>query len=167
MRASHLDDYYQFLRFPSVSTDAEYADKVSECAHWLVEKLGDIGLETQLVATPGHPVVWAKNKHQPGRRTVMIYGHYDVQPPDPLELWNSPPFDPVLKDGYVFARGATDNKGQILSHILGIQETIEQDHDLPVNLHLVIEGEEEIGSANLGGFLSENRDAVKSDVAVV
>jgi len=90
-----------------------------------------------------------------------------VQPPDPLELWDSPPFEPVLKDGYVFARGATDNKGQILSHILGIQETIEQNRELPVNVHLVIEGEEEIGSANLGGFLNENRDALRCDVAVV
>jgi len=90
-----------------------------------------------------------------------------VQPPDPLELWDSSPFEPVLKDGYVFARGATDNKGQILSHILGIQETIEHNGDLPVNLHLVIEGEEEIGSVNLGGFLSENLGALKCDVAVV
>jgi acetylornithine deacetylase/succinyl-diaminopimelate desuccinylase-like protein len=90
-----------------------------------------------------------------------------VQPPDPLDLWDSPPFEPVLKDGYVFARGATDNKGQILSHILGIQETIEQNRELPVNVHLVIEGEEEIGSANLGPFFSQNREALKSDVAVV
>ena len=101
-------------------------EKLAECAHWLVEKLNGIGLEAQLVSDPGHPVVWAKNKHQPGRRTVMLYGHYDVQPPDPLELWDSPPFDPVLKNGYVFARGATDNKGQILAHILGIQETLEE-----------------------------------------
>jgi acetylornithine deacetylase/succinyl-diaminopimelate desuccinylase-like protein len=167
MRASHLEDYYSFLRFPSVSTDAEYAEKVTECAHWLVEKLTGIGLETKLCPTPGHPVVWAKNKHQPGRRTVMIYGHYDVQPPDPLDLWDSPPFDPVLKDGYVFARGATDNKGQILSHILGVQEALEKDGDLPVNLHFVIEGEEEIGSGNLGNFLSENKEALRCDVAVV
>jgi len=111
--------------------------------------------------------VWARNKHQAGRCTVLIYGHYDVQPPDPLDLWDSPPFEPVLKDGYVFARGATDNKGQILSHILGIQETIEQNRELPVNVHLVIEGEEEIGSANLGPFFSQNREALKSDVAVV
>jgi acetylornithine deacetylase/succinyl-diaminopimelate desuccinylase-like protein len=97
----------------------------------------------------------------------LIYGHYDVQPPDPLELWDSPPFEPVLKNGYVFARGATDNKGQILSHILGIQEMTEQDSELPVNLHLVVEGEEEIGSANLGNFLNQNRDALKCDVAVV
>jgi acetylornithine deacetylase/succinyl-diaminopimelate desuccinylase-like protein len=97
----------------------------------------------------------------------MIYGHYDVQPPDPLELWDSPPFDPVLKDGYVFARGSTDNKGQILAHILGIQETIEKDGELPVNLHLIIEGEEEIGSGNLGNFLTQNLDALKCDVVVV
>jgi acetylornithine deacetylase/succinyl-diaminopimelate desuccinylase-like protein len=167
MRENYLEDFYSFLRFPSVSTDNQYAGRLVECAHWLVNRLTNIGLETQLVPTRGHPIVWARNKHQPRRRTVLIYGHYDVQPPDPLDLWDSPPFEPVLKNGYVFARGATDNKGQILSHILGIQETIEQNGDLPVNLHLVVEGEEEIGSANLGGFLEENRDALKSDVAVV
>jgi acetylornithine deacetylase/succinyl-diaminopimelate desuccinylase-like protein len=167
MRDNYLEEFYSFLRFPSVSTDDQYKEKLEDCAQWLVNKLTSIGLETQLVPTRGHPIVWARNKHQLGRRTVLIYGHYDVQPPDPLELWDSPPFEPVLKNGYVFARGATDNKGQILSHILGIQETIEQNHELPVNLHLVIEGEEEIGSTNLGGFLNENRDALKSDVAVV
>jgi acetylornithine deacetylase/succinyl-diaminopimelate desuccinylase-like protein len=167
MRDNYLEDYYSFLRFPSVSTDDQYKEKLDQCADWLVKKLASIGLETQLVLTKRHPIVWARNKHTAGRRTVLIYGHYDVQPPDPLDLWDSPPFEPVLKNGYVFARGATDNKGQILAHILGIQETMEQDRDLPVNLHLVIEGEEEIGSGNLGGFLSENRDALKSDVAVV
>ena len=167
MRDNYLEDYYSFLRFPSVSTDDQYKKKLEDCARWLVNKLTAIGLETQLVPTKGHPIVWAHNKHTAGRRTVLIYGHYDVQPPDPLALWDSPPFEPVLKNGYVFARGATDNKGQILAHILGIQETMEQDRDLPVNLHLVIEGEEEIGSGNLGPFLNENRDALKSDVAVV
>jgi acetylornithine deacetylase/succinyl-diaminopimelate desuccinylase-like protein len=167
MRASHLEDFYSFLRFPSVSTDDAYAKKVNECAQWLAQKLTAAGLQTEIVSTPGHPVVWARNKHQPGRRTVLIYGHYDVQPADPLELWESPPFEPVLKDGFVFARGSTDNKGQILSHILGVQETIEQHVDLPVNLHFVIEGEEEIGSGNLPGFLKEHRDALKCDVVVV
>src|SRR6266568_710746 len=167
MRADQLEDYYTFLRFPSISTDSDYAEKVGECAHWLVEKLSGIGLETKLMPTPGHPIVWARNKHQPGRRTVLIYGHYDVQPPDPLDLWESPPFEPVLKNGYVFARGATDNKGQILAHILGIQEALERDKDLPVNVDLVIEGEEEIGSANLGNFLSQNRETLKCDVVVV
>src|SRR5882757_3383621 len=167
MRENYLEDFYSFLLFTSISTDDKYAERVTECAHWLFKRLTSIGLETQLVPTRGHPIVWARNKHQSGRRTVLIYGHYDVQPPDPLELWDSPPFEPVLKDGYVFARGATDNKGQILSHILGIQETIEEHRELPVNLHLVIEGEEEIGSANLGPFLSQNREALKCDVAVV
>ena len=167
MRDNYLEDLYSFLRFPSVSTDDKYREGLIECAHWLAKRLTSIGLETQLVPTRGHPIVWARNQHRSGRRTVLIYGHYDVQPPDPLELWDSPPFEPVLKDGYVFARGATDNKGQILSHILGIQEIIEHDRELPVNLHLVVEGEEEVGSGSLGPFLKENRDALKSDVAVV
>jgi acetylornithine deacetylase/succinyl-diaminopimelate desuccinylase-like protein len=167
MRENYLEDFYSFLRFPSISTDDQYAERLAECAHWVAQKLKSIGLQVEVILTAGHPIVWARNTHRPDRRTVLIYGHYDVQPPDPLELWDSPPFEPVLKDGYVFARGATDNKGQILSHIIGIQETMEQNHDLPVNLHLVIEGEEEIGSANLGPFLNQNRDALKSDVAVV
>src|SRR5436853_3648260 len=167
MRANYLEGFYSFLRFPSVSTDDQYKEKLKQCADWLVNKLTSIGLETQLVPTNGHPIVWARNKHQPGRRTVLIYGHYDVQPPDPLELWDSPPFEPVLKNGYVFARGATDNKGQILAHILGIQETIAQSGDLPVNVDLVIEGEEEVGSQHLGKFLKENRDGLKCDVVVV
>jgi acetylornithine deacetylase/succinyl-diaminopimelate desuccinylase-like protein len=167
MRDNYLEEYYSFLRFPSVSTDAKYADKVRECADWVSKKLTAIGLESNVVPTPGHPIVWARNKHRNGRPTVLIYGHYDVQPPDPLELWDSPPFEPVLKNGYVFARGATDNKGQIFSHILGLQETIEKNGDLPVNVDLVIEGEEEVGSQNLGKFLTDNRDALKCDVVLV
>src|SRR3954469_17878538 len=167
MRDSYLEDYYSFLRFPSVSTDEAFAGKVSDCAQWVVKKLQSIGLEAELVPTAGHPVVWGRNKHQPGRRSVMIYGHYDVQPPDPLDLWDSPPFEPVQKNGYVFARGATDNKGQILAHILGVQEALEQNGELPVNLHFVIEGEEEIGSGNLGNFLSQNKEALKCDIALV
>ncbi|HEY2801915.1 MAG TPA: dipeptidase [Chthoniobacterales bacterium] len=167
MRDSHLEDYFTFLRFPSISTDDAYQEKLAECAHWLVEKLKKIGLTTQLVSTAGHPIVWAHNEQKPGRKAVMIYGHYDVQPPDPLDLWDSPPFNPVLKNGYVFARGATDNKGQILAHILGIEETIAEKGDLPVNLHLIIEGEEEIGSNNLPKFLEENKGSLGCDVAVV
>src|SRR3954453_325615 len=167
MRDSHYQDYLSFLRFPSVSTDEQYREKVKQCADWLAAKLKAIGLDVEIVPTRGHPVVWARNKHQPGRRTVVIYGHYDVQPPDPLDLWDSPPFEPVLKDGYVFARGATDNKGQIFSHILGVQESIEANGDLPVNLHFVIEGEEEIGSGNLPPFLKSHQSELKCDVVVV
>jgi acetylornithine deacetylase/succinyl-diaminopimelate desuccinylase-like protein len=167
MRENYLEDFYSFLRFPSVSTDEKFAGKVRDCAEWLFKKLEVVGLESKLVPTAGHPVVWARNKHRSDRPTVLIYGHYDVQPPDPLELWDSPPFEPVLKNGYVFARGATDNKGQILSHIIGIQETLQKDGDLPVNVDLVIEGEEEVGSQNLGKFLNDNRDALKCEVVLV
>ena len=167
MQPNYLEEFYSFLRFPSVSTDDQFAPKVRDCAEWLSQKLAGIGLESKVVPTAGHPIVWARNKHREGRPTVLIYGHYDVQPPDPLELWDSPPFEPVLKNGYVFARGSTDNKGQILSHILGIQETIEKNGELPVNVDLVIEGEEEVGSQNLPKFLKENRDALKCDVVVV
>lgn len=167
MRQDYLDEYFTFLRFPSVSTDEKYAGKVRECADWLSKKLGGIGLESKVVPTKGHPIVWARNKHKSDRPTVLLYGHYDVQPPDPLDLWDSPPFEPVLKNDYVFARGATDNKGQIISHIFGIQETLQKDGDLPVNVDLVIEGEEEVGSQNLGKFLIDNRDALKCDVVLV
>jgi acetylornithine deacetylase/succinyl-diaminopimelate desuccinylase-like protein len=167
MREDYLEDYYSFLRFPSVSTDEKYAGKVRDCADWLSKKLTNIGLESKVVPTPGHPIVWARNEHKKGRPTVLLYGHYDVQPPDPLELWESPPFEPVLKNGYVFARGATDNKGQILAHILGIQETLQKNGDLPVNLNLVVEGEEEVGSQNLGKFLTDNREALKCEVVMV
>src|SRR5438309_8108180 len=167
MRENYLEDFYSFLRFPSVSTDEKFAGKVRDCAEWLSKKLEVVGLESKLVPTPGHPVVWARNKHRGDRPTVLIYGHYDVQPPDPLELWDSPPFEPVLKDGYVYARGATDNKGQILSHIIGIQETLQKKGDLPVNVDLVVEGEEEVGSQHLGKFLTDNREALKCDVVLV
>jgi acetylornithine deacetylase/succinyl-diaminopimelate desuccinylase-like protein len=167
MRDDYLQDYYSFLRFPSVSTDAKYAGNVRECAQWLSEKLTKIGLESKVVPTPGHPIVWARNEHKKNRPTVLLYGHYDVQPPDPLELWDSPPFEPVLKNGYVFARGATDNKGQILSHVIGIQETLQKNRDLPVNVDLIVEGEEEVGSQNLGKFLADNRSDLKCDVVLV
>ena len=167
MRDNYLEDFYSFLRFPSVSTDEKFSGKVKDCAQWLSKKLEAIGLESKVVPTKGHPVVWGRNEHRKGRPTVLIYGHYDVQPPDPLELWDSPPFEPVLKNGFVFARGATDNKGQILSHIIGIEESLQKDGDLPVNVDLVIEGEEEVGSQNLGKFLSDNRDALKCEVVLV
>src|SRR4051812_38237997 len=167
MSPKYLEELYTFLRFPSVSTDDTYSPKLKQCAEWLVEKLKAIGLEARIVSTAGHPIVWAQNKHKAGRRTVMVSGHYDVKPADPLDLWDSPPFEPVLKDGYVVARGSTDNKGQILAHILGVQELIAGNGELPVNLHFVIEGEEEIGSGNLPAFLKSNKDDLQCDIVVV
>ncbi len=167
MNKTQLDDLFSFLRFQSISTDDQYSAQLNACAEWLVQRLQRIGLETQLVQTAKHPIVWGRTAHDPKKRTVLIYGHYDVQPPDPVELWDSPPFEPVIKNGYVFARGATDNKGQVFAHILGVEETLKKDGELPVNLHLVIEGEEEVGSVSLEKFLRDNRDSLRSDAAIV
>src|ERR1051326_9313912 len=121
MREDYLEDYYSFLRFPSVSTDEKYAGKVRDCADWLSKKLTNIGLESKVVPTAGHPIVWARNEYKKGRPTVLLYGHYDVQPPDPLNLWESPPFEPVVKPAQpggagerIVARGAVDDKGQVM-----------------------------------------------------
>ncbi len=173
-----LERLFDFLRFPSVSTDPERAEDVAACANWLASELRVCGLTTVIHPTAGHPIVVAKNRHQPGRRTVMIYGHYDVQPVDepqrePGEAldgnkhWLTKPFDPVLKDGVIFARGSTDNKGQILAHITGIGETMSAAGDVPVNLIVLVEGEEEIGSANLESFLGEHAEELRCDIIAV
>lgn len=167
MNDPRVDEYLHFLRFPSVSTDPERAGDVAECAAWLVEKLTSIGLTAQAHPTARHPIVVARNEHRAGLRTIMVYGHYDVQPVDPLELWESPPFEPRITDGVVYARGSTDNKGQIFAHILGIEETLREKGELPVNLILLIEGEEEIGSAHLEEFLQSHREELACEVIAI
>lgn len=158
--------YLEFLRFPSVSTDSSYDKPVADCANWLGEKLRRIGLDAVVHPTAGHPIIVAKNAHRAGRPTVLIYGHYDVQPADPLELWTTPPFEPRIENDVVFARGATDNKGQIFAHILGVEEALKHG-ELPVNLTFLIEGEEEVGSQNLEPFLSAHRDELRCDIIAV
>jgi len=164
---STLNQFLDFLRFGSVSTDSKYKDQVLACADWLVTKLKTIGLEAAQHATPGHPIVVAHGPKKEGRPTVLIYGHYDVQPVDPLNLWHRPPFNPGIENGIVTARGASDNKGQIFAHILGIENALKEKGDLPVNLILLIEGEEEIGSPNLAPFLDANRENLACDVVVI
>ncbi len=156
-----------FLRFPSVSTDPSRAGDVSACAQWLAEHLTEIGLASEVHATPGHPVVVARNPHKAGRPTVLIYGHYDVQPEDPVELWQSAPFEPEIRNGVLFARGSADNKGQIFAHIQGIAHVLKTKRELPVNLILLVEGEEEIGSPHLEAFLMEHREALRCDIIAV
>ncbi len=162
-----LETLFSFLRFPSVSTDSKHTGDVRACAEWLVAKLSGMGLTTVLHDTPGHPVVVAKNVHVAGRRTVMIYGHYDVQPIDPISLWTSDPFEPVIRDGKIWARGATDNKGQMMAHVLGVEKTLRENQELPVNLIFLFEGEEEIGSPNLASFLLHHCDELKNDVIAI
>jgi acetylornithine deacetylase/succinyl-diaminopimelate desuccinylase-like protein len=162
-----LEDLFAFLRFPSVSTDSRNAGDVRACADWLIGKLQAMGLTAQLHETPRHPVVVARNVHVEGRRTVLIYGHYDVQPVDPLALWNTPPFEPEIRDGKIWARGATDNKGQMLAHVLGVEKTLREEGELPVNLIFLFEGEEEIGSPNLAAFLEAHKAELKCDVIAI
>ena len=164
---SDLDSFFEYLRFPSVSTDSSYQSDLKECAGWLVARLTSMGLETKQFDTPGHPLVVAKTPHRSGRPTVLIYGHYDVQPVDPVDEWETPPFEPTLRDGRVFCRGATDNKGQNLAHIIGVEKTLKKDGELPVNVVFLLEGEEEIGSPNLVPFLEKNRDLLRCDICAV
>ena len=162
-----LEDLFSFLRFASISTDSNHSGDVRACAEWLIEKLNHIGLDTELHETAQHPIVIARNPHVEGRKTCLIYGHYDVQPVDPVELWDSPPFEPEIRDGRIWARGATDNKGQMLAHVLGVEQSLEEDGVLPVNLIFLFEGEEEIGSPNLMPFLQQHKDELKCDVIAV
>ena len=162
-----LKDLFEFLSFPSVSTDSRHKGDVLACSAWLQAKLSSMGLATQIHETPGHPIVTARNTHRPDRKTVLIYGHYDVQPADPLNLWKTPPFSPEIRDGKIWARGATDNKGQMLAHVLGIGKTIEEKGDLPVNIILLFEGEEEIGSPNLAPFLAKHKADLACDIIAI
>jgi acetylornithine deacetylase/succinyl-diaminopimelate desuccinylase-like protein len=164
---SHVAEFFEFLRFASISTDPASRDQTLACADWLTKKLNSIGMKAEQLPTAGYPVVLARNEHRAGRPTVLIYGHYDVQPADPLALWRSKPFEPTVVNGVVTARGATDNKGQILAHILGVQEILSEKKELPVNLIFLVEGEEEIGSPNLTEFLRKHREQLRCDVVVV
>jgi acetylornithine deacetylase/succinyl-diaminopimelate desuccinylase-like protein len=156
----------EFLSIPSVSTKPDHRDDMLKCATWVSDQLKFGGFDVSIMPTGGHPAVVAKNKHQAGRPTVLIYGHYDVQPVEPLDLWTTPPFTPTVRNNAIYARGAADDKGQVWCHIESLLAW--QAHGGPaVNITLLIEGEEEIGSPNLGAFVTKNRDALKADIAVV
>src|ERR1700758_4256173 len=162
-----IDDLLEFLRFPSVSADSKYKPDVEACADWLTNRLRKAGLEASKIATPGQPVILAKTPHSPGKKTVLIYGHYDVQPADPLDLWETPPFESTVRDGRIFARGATDNKGQILAHILGVEQALKEKGELPVNVTFIIEGEEETGSPTLDEFLKTYAKELAADIIAI
>lgn len=161
-------DLFRLLEIPSVSTDPERKSEVARCAEEVANQLKEAGLDSvEIHPTPGHPVVLGSWLKAPGAPTVLIYGHYDVQPEDPIELWTSPPFQPTVRDGKVFARGATDDKGQFLAHIKAVQTLLKTVGALPVNVKFLIEGEEEIGSRNLTPFLEQNQELLKADVLVI
>jgi succinyl-diaminopimelate desuccinylase len=165
--AQFEDDLCALLRIPSVSADSRYRDEVRRAGAWVAEQFKALGLQTEVFETPGHPIVYAQWLRAPGARTVLVYGHYDVQPPDPLQEWISPPFEPVRRNGNLYARGATDDKGQMLTHIKSAQALLACQQRLPVNLKFLIEGEEEVGSANLESFIAAHQQLLACDVAVI
>ncbi len=152
-RAQFEEDLCELLRIPSVSTDSHYANDVHRAGEWVAAQFKALGFATELIETDGHPIVYAESPKVEGAPTALVYGHYDVQPPDPLNEWISPPFEPTRRDGNIYARGATDDKGQMLTHIKSAQVWMETKGALPIQLKYLIEGEEEVGSMSLGKYL--------------
>ncbi len=163
-----LEEYQAFLRIPSISALSEHAGDMRTAAEWLAERMRAIGLEhVEVSPTAGHPVVYGDWLHAEGAPTVLVYGHYDVQPVDPLELWVRPPFEPRIEDGRIYARGAADDKGQIHLHLWAARAWLETKGRLPVNVRYLFEGEEESGSVNFDAWLQANRQRLGADLAVI
>lgn len=164
----YIEELKEFLRIPSVSTMPEHKNDIQKAASFVAGKLKEAGLSrAEVIQTEGHPVVYGEWLGAPGKPTVLIYGHYDVQPVDPIDLWNSPPFEPVIKDGKIWARGATDDKGQMFMHIKSVEAYFKTIGSLPLNVKFIIEGEEEIGSEHLTIFLKQNKDLLKCDAVLI
>ena len=166
--ARFLEELKDFLRIPSISTLPEHAKDTHRAAEFVAEKLKDAGLENiELIETDRHPLVYADWLHAPGRPTVLCYGHFDVQPPDPLELWETPPFEPSERNGNLYARGSADDKGQMYSHIKAVETLRAVNGTLPVNLKFLLEGEEEVGGISIAEYVAKNAAKLKADVALV
>jgi len=162
-----LDELFELLAIPSVSADPEYRDDVFEASEFVKQKLIDAGCdEVEVCPTDGFPIVYGEKIIDEALPTVLVYGHYDVQPADPFELWDSPPFEPVIKNEKIYARGACDDKGQMYMHIKAF-EVMMQNNTLPCNVKFMIEGEEEVGSPNLGPFIKDNVDRLKADIILI
>jgi len=167
-RDRYLEELKQYLAIPSVSALPDHATDVRRCADWTADHMRQIGLQNvRVIDTPGHPVVYGDWLNAPGAPTVLFYGHYDVQPVDPLDLWTTPPFEATVRDGELFARGATDDKGQLFVHLKAIEAYLTQGGGLPVNARVLVEGEEEIGSPNLNQFILEHKDELACEVVVI
>jgi acetylornithine deacetylase/succinyl-diaminopimelate desuccinylase-like protein len=162
-----LSELFEWLRIPSVSADSRHKGDVRKAAEFVKDKLASAGVDkAELCETKGHPIVYAEKIINPSLPTVLVYGHYDVQPADPLNLWTSPPFEPVIKDDKIYARGSCDDKGQVYMHVKAF-EIMMKNNLLPCNIKFMIEGEEEVGSDNLGTFVKENKPKLKADVIVI
>lgn len=162
-----LEELFALLRFPSISADPKYKGDVLNTAEFVASKLKEAGADNvEVCSTAGYPIVYGEKIIDPDKPTVLVYGHYDVQPPDPLDLWETPPFEPTIRDGRIFARGACDDKGQFYMHVKAFEFMMQND-SLPCNIKFMIEGEEEVGSDNLGDFVIANKDRLKADVILI
>jgi acetylornithine deacetylase/succinyl-diaminopimelate desuccinylase-like protein len=162
-----IDELIELLKIPSISADSKYSKDVARAAEFIKTQLEKAGVDkAEICPTKGHPIVYAEKIIDPALPTVIVYGHYDVQPVDPLNLWNSPPFEPVIKDGKIWARGSCDDKGQVYMHIKAF-EGMMKTNSLPCNVRFMIEGEEEVGSSNLGSWVKENKNRLKGDVILI
>src|SRR5207247_6996018 len=167
-RERYLEELKSFLAIPSISALPQHAGDVRRCADWCADEMRRIGLQNvRLVATPGNPVVYGDWLGAPGAPTILFYGHYDVQPVDPVELWDSPPFEATVRDGELYARGAADDKGQVFMHLKAVEAYMKQAGSLPLNMKFFIEGEEEVGSAHLDAFVHDNKSMLSADVVVI
>jgi len=165
----HLEELFDFLRIPSVSAKSEHRDDTRRTAEWLAERMREAGLQVaEVVPTAGHPIVIGEWRGAPeGAPTVLVYGHYDVQPPEPLDEWLSPPFEPEVRDGKIFARGSVDDKGQVYLHLKAVEAHMAANGSLPVNVVFVVEGEEEVGSPHLQDFLVQNQERLRCDAVLI
>jgi acetylornithine deacetylase/succinyl-diaminopimelate desuccinylase-like protein len=162
-----LDEMLDFLRIPSISSLSGHAGDVQRAAKWVADRLEAAGIEgVRILPTAGHPVVYGEWLHAPGKPTIMIYGHFDTQPVDPLDLWTNPPFDPVVENGRVYARGASDDKGNMLIPIIAVEALLKTEGTLPINVKFFFEGQEEIGSPNLPAFIEAQRHLLACDLVV-
>lgn len=167
-REDHLNELKEFLRIPSVSTKSEHKGDIEKSAHWVAQKLRNAGFENvEIEPTKMHPLVYGESLHAPGKPTILFYGHYDVQPAEPLDLWTSPAFDPAVRDGNLYCRGAVDDKGQVHIHLKALESLQKTTGKLPINMKAIIEGEEEVGSVSLWDFVQRNRQRLSADALVV
>jgi acetylornithine deacetylase/succinyl-diaminopimelate desuccinylase-like protein len=167
-RERYLEELKTLLAIPSISALPEHAGDVRRCAEWCVEEMRRIGLQNvRLIETPGNPVAYGDWLHAAGAPTILFYGHYDVQPVDPLNLWESPPFEATIRDGEIYARGSADDKGQVFMHLKAVEAHLKQNGKLPVNIKFMLEGEEEVGSAHLDDFVRSHKSELAADVVVI
>ena len=166
-RQRYIDELFEFLRIPSVSTYSQHAVDIRMAAEWVQGQLDRLGLQAKIYETERHPIVYGEYRSGKDRPTVLIYGHYDVQPPEPLDEWLTPPFAPTIRDGYVYARGATDDKGQLFTYLKAMEAILTVAKALPVNVKVLAEGEEEIGSPSMEAFLKEHRQELMADVVAL